>query len=36
MEWYGLDWPGSGYGQMEDNFESGDEPSSLIKFWAVL
>jgi hypothetical protein len=33
MWWCGLDWFGSGQGQVESSCEFGDEPSGSIKFW---
>jgi hypothetical protein len=31
MEWCGLDWSGSGLGQVEGSCEGGNEPSGSIK-----
>jgi hypothetical protein len=33
MVWYGLDWPGSGWGQVESSCDNGIEPLSSIKCW---
>jgi len=33
---YGLDWTGSGYGQVAGTCECGNEPSGFIKFWELL
>jgi hypothetical protein len=36
MGWYGLDRSGSGYEQMDDFRERGNESSGSIKCWEVL
>ena len=39
LKWDGghaLDWSGSGYGQMADSCECGDEPLGSIKCWEFL
>jgi hypothetical protein len=36
MRRYGLDFSGSGEGQVEGSCESGNEPSGSVKCWEVL
>jgi hypothetical protein len=36
MWWCGLDWSGSGWGQMESSCEFGIEPSGSIKCWETI
>jgi hypothetical protein len=36
MEWCGLDWSGSGQGQVESSCECSDEPSGSIKCWETI
>jgi hypothetical protein len=36
MGWGGLDWPGSGQGQVENSCECGNEPLGSIKCWKTI
>jgi hypothetical protein len=36
VEWYGLYWPGSGFGLVEGSCEHGNRPLGSIKFWEIL
>jgi hypothetical protein len=36
LKWYEQDLSGTGYGQVEDPCEDGNEPSGSIKCWEVL
>jgi hypothetical protein len=36
LTWYGLDWSGSGQGQVESCCECGDERSGSIKCWETI
>jgi hypothetical protein len=36
MGWCRLDWPDSGYGQVESSCGFGNEPSGSIKCWETI